>query len=226
MPDIDIDFIDRESDLFEIREYDNKSWWWVKQDVGAWKYLTQKKHYTLPTIISNFVEEKKLVVQAGGHSGLYPKQYAEMFEKVYTFEPYKLNFFCLDKNVKNENVKKYNTAIGEELKSVSISHPDSKKHNTGVFSVSGLGDIPMITIDSLDIPDCSLIHYDLEGYELFALKGAVNTINKYKPIIALETNDSCENFGYSLYDLEKWIDETLNYKVLSRLRHDTVYGPR
>ena len=47
----------------------------------------------------------------------------------------------------------------------------------------------------------------MDGYELNVLKGLQDTINKYKPIIVVETNDSEEvlqflkNCNYKLLDL-------------------------
>jgi hypothetical protein len=46
--------------------------------------------------------------------------------------------------------------------------------------------IPMLTIDSLNLPDCSFIQLDVEYYELNVLRGALETIEKYKPVISCE----------------------------------------
>ena len=47
-------------------------------------------------------------------------------------------------------------------------------------------EIPMITIDSLNLNGCDLIALDVEGYEQGVLQGSINTIRKYKPVIIAE----------------------------------------
>ena len=42
--------------------------------------------------------KRKLIIQAGGNAGLYPKLYSTMFEKVITFEPDHRWFVCLINN--------------------------------------------------------------------------------------------------------------------------------
>ena len=81
---------------------------------------------------------------------------------------------------------------------------------------------PIITIDSLNLSDVDLIHLDLEGYELFALQGAIETIKRYKPLIVLETNDLCNEFGYTINELESWI-YSVGYKKTKAWADDCAY---
>ena len=75
-------------DLVEIKE----GWHWPKDDTGTWKFLLE--NFDLPGKISSYVDNKKVMVQAGGNCGMYPKQYSKIFDTVYTFEPDWLNFYC------------------------------------------------------------------------------------------------------------------------------------
>ena len=71
----------------------------------------------------------------------------------------------------------------------------------------------------LNIKDVGLIMIDTEGYELNVLKGAVNTIKKYKPVLVLEfhttnknrVNNLTQKYGYYLYELTQYLHE-LGYK--------------
>lgn len=209
-----------------IRNFDNKDWVWPERDIVAWRYLTREDHYNLPINVSNLVKNRNIVVQAGGHCGLYPNKYASLFKKVYTFEPHPENFYCLDQNIQQDNVVKNNLALGEKESMISLGEPlTKKKNNTGGYTVSGKGNIKLISLDSLDIEGCDLLHLDLEGFEWFALKGAVNLINKYRPLIVLETNDYCEMHGYTVVEMEQWIVSELKYKIIDKWEHDTVYAP-
>ena len=63
---------------------------------------------------------------------------------------------------------------------------EDRPHDTGGVHVAGDGYLPLIAIDSLNLPGCDLLQLDVEGFELKALKGAINTITKYKPVICVE----------------------------------------
>ena len=96
----------------EFRSALNKDWLWPLRDRKAWPYLTREENLTFPKTISNLIENKRTVIQAGGHCGLYPYQYSNLFEKVYTFEPEFTNFQCLTENVKGlENVNVFNFLV-------------------------------------------------------------------------------------------------------------------
>jgi FkbM family methyltransferase len=82
--------------------------------------------------------------------------------------------------------------------------------NVGCHTVSEDGDkhatktsfIPTFTIDQLALDTCDLIQLDCEGYEPNIILGALETIEKFKPVIALETtNEETElllaQYGYS-----------------------------
>ena len=60
--------------------------------------------------------------------------------------------------------------------------------NSGMNTINPnkVGNIPQFMIDDLDLSDCDLIWLDLEGYELQALAGALNTIEKFNPVIMAE----------------------------------------
>ena len=71
----------------------------------------------------------------------------------------------------------------------------------GASKISDIGDetVCTISIDQLGIENLSCIQLDVEGHELPALKGALNTIEKYKPIILIEDNENvCNEFLLSI----------------------------
>jgi FkbM family methyltransferase len=48
--------------------------------------------------------------------------------------------------------------------------------------------IQVVSLDSLNIPHCDLIKIDIQGYEYYAIQGAIQTLTKNKPVILLENN--------------------------------------
>lgn len=199
---------------------DRQGYIWPKTDKNCWSYMIS--HHDLPQKIANFVSEKNVIVQAGGNAGYYVKQYSELFKEVYTFEPEPINFYCLCQNADSPNVYKYQACLGDKRGLVDIV---IKEKNRGKNFVKGTGKIPTLLIDDLHLSVCNLIHLDVEGYELFALKGAKDTIARCRPIIAFEFFEKCSSrFNYTLADIENYIF-SFNYKLLQTFEEERIYVP-
>ena len=202
--------------LIEVRD----GWYWPREDVNTWNFLNQ--HFDLPKKISDYVVNKTVVVQAGGNCGLYPKQYSEIFDTVYTFEPDWLNFYCLVRNCPDQNIIKSQACLGNQPGLVDLA---VKHWSRGKSFVKGTGHYPVYLIDSIDLVDCALIHLDIEGYEYFALQGAINTIKKFKPVIVIEMWDQLDNrFGENINEQTHQLLESLGYVYITTLEDsDKIY---
>lgn len=164
---------------------DNK-WVWPISDENSWKY--QNEFYQLSEKLLPHVRNKKIMVQAGGNCGYLLNTFVNHFEVVYTFEPDPINFYCLNQNVSSPNVIKIQSCLGENAHTVSTQQliRSDRPNDTGGVHVSGSGYTPTIVLDNLNLVGCDLIQLDVEGYELKALKGSVETIKKYKPVLCIE----------------------------------------
>lgn len=197
-----------------------EGWVWPLKDSKCWPWLQNEKD--LPNLISKHCKNKSVVVEAGGNAGFYVKQYAEIFKTVYTFEPDHLNFYCLSNNVKERNVIKFQTCLGNERKLIELT---TSKRNIGAYYIApnAQGITPTLLIDDLNLPVCDLIHLDIEGFEYYALKGAVETIKRTKPVIALEwMNHGEARYGSSNNDIEKFLNE-LGYKSVEKIYHENIF---
>lgn len=196
--------------------------WWPKADA---KFNNAQYEIRTPAEISKFCAATDVCVQAGGRCGTYPILYSEFFETVYTFEPEPLNFYCLQKNVTQDNIIIQQSCLGDEFKNVNVAIPKNRKNkaiNIGTYQVTGNGDIPMITIDSLNLEQCNLIHLDIEGYEGFAIKGAIGTIKKFKPVICLEVNGLGRAFGFGRNVIISMLED-LNYSYKTTIGDDMLF---
>ncbi len=77
--------------------------------------------------------------------------------------------------------------------------------------------VPVRTLDhvvtGLDISQITLIKLDIEGAEWIALRGAVDTLKKYRPILILELGrETCQSAGYEPEALVAWLNN-LGYKI-------------
>lgn len=206
-------------------------WYWPKTDGGdegienpnsTWRYM--QDHPDVPRLIANHVPNKGVVVQAGGNCGFYVKQYAELFGLVYTFEPEPLNFLCLNLNVTGRNVIKFQSCLGDKHEMVGLGNYLNDSGSTHVKTEkSEQSVVPTMMIDDLQLSSCDLIHLDIEGYELFALKGAVETIRKFKPVIAFEFHDAwAGRYEYNKSTIENFIID-LGYSLKAIEQGDMVY---
>lgn len=167
-------------------------------------------------------ENNDIVIDAGGCWGDTALNFAyEAGEqgKVYSFEFIPGNVSIMKRNfslnsalqkrieiiehpVWNESgVKMYCNDFGPASTIQSVSTPE---HNIEVST---------ITIDDLvaqrNIPRIDFIKMDIEGAETFALKGATETIKKFKPKLAISLYHSLTDF----FEIPKWIDGlNLGYK--------------
>ena len=198
--------------------------WWPVSDYGCYKFLRVRQN--VPELISRFVLKHNVVVQAGGMAGMYPRFYQEIFDTVYTFEPDPINFHCLVRNT-DSNVIKTQACVGDRPNLVTMSYDESigpVRPNRGGLFVKGTGVIPTYTIDSLGLEQCDLIHLDVEGSEGFALQGAEQTIQRYKPVIALEMYGHGEKFGWSDQRLHEMLLDW-GYHYIVDVCEDRIYCP-
>lgn len=205
-------------DEVELRE----GWYWPRTDQSCWAFM--QAYPKLPQEVAEFVTNKRVVVQAGGNCGFYPKQYADLFDTVYTFEPEWLNFYCLNLNVPESNVIKNQSCLGNTHQLVNLA---IKPKNRGKNYVKGRGNYPTYRIDDLNLEVCDLIHLDIEGYEYYALQGAEETIKRCKPVIVIEMWDKLDNrFEENINEKTNALLTSLGYSYLQTLHEsDKVYLP-
>lgn len=205
-----------------------QGWYWPNADIkghgGAWFDLAGQFAET-PEKIAAASPNKKVLVQAGGNCGLYIKKFAKLFDHVYTFEPDPVNFYCLNLNVTEPNVYKYQAALG--FHRIPISTRNDAPFNVGASYVAAEGNIPTLRIDDLGLKECSAIQLDIEGFELFALQGAEETIKRCNPIIVVEFGWE-HRYGVRKSDIQYYL-EALNYECRGEIpgaQADILYCPK
>lgn len=201
-----------ETDITQIDGF-----WWPKNDIEC-RASIEAFSGDVNSIMAHCARFG-VAIQAGGNVGVWPKMLAHRFGAVYTFEPDSANFQCLVRNVTELNVTKLQAILGAEAGLVKLA---TTRHNCGAHFVDGNGTIPTLRIDDLGLEACDLIQLDVEGFEAFALKGALKTIEKFKPVIVCEEKGLGEKFGIG----ESVIGEMLSsfgYSVIERINRDVIY---
>lgn len=174
-------------------------------------------------------EGRDICVQAGACLGVFPQYLSQVFKTVYTFEPDPKLFREAQHNAVANNIVWLNAAVGYRRMQVgtSKSRRDGSKtptHEGLTHVVEGMGPIPILRIDDLDLHYCDLICLDIEGYEYHALAGARATIDRCKPVLIVEVNKQIRHAGITEDDLRKQITDR-GYELRFRSHSDEVFTP-
>lgn len=180
--------------------------------------------------IIDLVPVKGVCVQAGGSFGLFPIKLAEQFDRVYTWEPAPDTWECMVRNIQEisqhqDRITMFNTALGAETSRATIHREHEGNSGALQLEYAEDGEFPVVCIDSLELDSCDLIWLDIEGFEVEALKGAKETIEKYKPVLVIENKGLIPGMGGNLLGSPK-VDEfiyRLGYKKLTRMMRDDIY---
>jgi FkbM family methyltransferase len=182
------------------------------------------------------------VIDGGANIGFLSLNFAQTCFKgfVYSFEPDSENFNALERNVNCNNFKNirlFKKALGKEPGSAQLykmytSNPGANrilptKPPREIISES----IEIITLDGLFTQKIfervDLLKLDIEGFELFALQGAREIINHWKPLLFIELAEAnlrvqnctaiglieyIESLGYHVWDARTMqpIDKSFN----------------
>ena len=163
-----------------------------------------------------YVNDFSIAVDVGANVGFWSVPLSDKFKKVISFEPIAQVYECLVENTKNlSNIKLNNFALGSENKNVNMVFDSS---NTGNSYIDGNpGNIKVKKLDDSFMPKFGLIKIDCERHELEVLKGAVNTLLKYKPIVVVEQQPDTEECA------GKFLKE-LGAIELGNVRKDYIFG--
>jgi FkbM family methyltransferase len=204
-----------------------------------WPRRDESLHGDIPTLkdldehVFPIMKNTRSVVQAGGAMGMWAKRFAQVFDVVYTFEPTPDSFYCCSFNCPEQNIVPFNAALGAEPGMINMQFPEHKarsksgKDNLGGFRCFPGGYHPTIKLDDLQLQHVDLMFLDLEGYELFALRGAKDTIDRCRPVIIMEDKGCSGAFGYAKGDVEKHLHRHHGYKTLKRFHggRDVIVVP-
>jgi len=196
-----------------------------------WEMISLKQFYNAIPSDGTFN-----IVDIGAQVGLYTL-YAKYLPKstFYAFEPFPSTFQELNNNIKiNDisNVNTYNMAIsdseGVTVLNTSISH--NGLHTLGNNPLR-FNDVKPIHVNTttLDIHFSDIpIHYikiDTEGYEYYILKGGMQVIKKYKPIIQLEWNTTNMRQCNVSEEMMREMIREIGYKQIGFVEEEMLLGP-
>lgn len=166
-------------------------------------------------IISSLLPNNAVIYDVGANIGSHTVSFSNLFPNgsVISFEPNPKNFQILIKNIEvNQcrNVRAYPVAVMSQSGKTTIEEfNESELGNFGVIRAgSGSLACPALALDDLSEPDPAVIKIDVEGFETGVLQGAKSMIERSRPMIFYEAQETetltgCYDFlherDYALY---------------------------
>lgn len=176
--------------------------------------------------VMRHVRKRRTAIDAGAHIGIWTTLLSAEFKEVYAFEPVRENFECLKENTKERtNVACFQVALGAHEGTIGMTVGEGE--NSGMWRVRPSGKVRLVTLDKFShglIENVDLMKVDVEGFEGFVLRGAIEIVQRDKPVIVFEDN----GLGPRYYETD-WLDprevlEDLGYYRVSRIRKDEVWA--
>lgn len=194
-------------------------WWFPKgeQHLPAWMEQTKQQRfgrlqYQLHKYMAalEWAEGRRCAVDVGANVGLWSWNMARDFNAVAAFEPVPLYARCWRRNIESEAATLREVALGEAEGTVDMAaESDAACGQTGVAS-AGNGNVakavPARTLDSFGLTDVDFIKIDCEGYELCVLRGAVKTLERWRPVVIVEQKPgNAQRYGFGERDAVKFL---------------------
>ena len=157
------------------------------------------------TLFDVIVQPGRTVLDIGANIGVHTidlSRLAGPAGTVHAFEPQRLTYQTLCANLalnSRRNVFAHHAAVGDCLGTLLVPalDPDERHNYGGVSLLEQLPgeQVPMVTIDSLNLADCQFIKVDVEGMETEALRGAAATLRKFLPVLYVENDRQHRSAG-------------------------------
>lgn len=199
--------------------------WWPADDKVARRKILHDVEPAMRQMLPH-IDGRDCIVQAGGNVGVYALALADHFRRVVTAEPDPVNAGCLARNLAARDtfkrIEAHAVALGAEAgdcRMVEVEPGNCGAHR--IEPAAGFG-IPVLRIDDLGLAACDAIWLDVEGYELAALKGARETIERWSPPIAIEDKGLGVAFGETHGDAPAWL-KGLGYVQVDEIGRDKVF---
>ena len=186
-----------------------------------------KRPLVVDTAMKHHTGHRRLVLQAGGHVGIWPAKLSDYFEYVVSFEPVLENYIACVHNIQASNVLMIPGCLSSSLELVRVANSEGFGGSAGISTK-----LPQYNFASCAIPICKLPEWiqsqidamflDVEGYELEILKGAVDVLEANHPTVVVEENNKSLQIRKAGAVAE--FLEPFGYKQVDRYGDDLIFA--
>ncbi len=184
----------------------------------------------LLSLAEPFIKSWRVAIDGGAHRGKWTVTLSKKFARVYAFEPQaayasKLSAMQLPGVRVINAALMETTGMGSEIAPpVNEKKPFTNRSTTIVRDYAG--SVRIVRLDDFAIQGCGLIKLNVEGCEPLVLEGAVETLNRWSPVVIME-----EAHHKNLPEIYKkspkrarTILEHLGYREVGHDSHDTIWS--
>ncbi len=189
-----------QSDMNELKQCRHGYMLYNKHDQYVGQSFLQYGEFSEKEIelFDQIIQPGMIVLDIGANIGAHTLYFANkvgLTGAVIAFEPQRVIFQTLCANMALNNVTHaicFHAAVSKDNGSIMI--PSLDYHREGNYGGLSLGQfqqgesVQVMTIDSMQLPQCQFMKIDVEGMEKDVLLGARNTIEKHSPIIYAEND--------------------------------------
>jgi FkbM family methyltransferase len=190
------------------------------EQLGSWEQETLD-------ICKSVLKEDSSVIEVGAHIGTHTIPMSHMCSQgnIFAFEMQKPIFQLLNSNIvlnKCNNVHTYMEVVldKDDVELIGeINYPAMEGYNSGYLSYERIKQTPrypvnVITLDKKfnEIKKLDLIKIDAEGHEIQVLKGSLNLIKKFKPVILTEYDSNRQEI-IDLFPEYKFEESNFTYRL-------------
>lgn len=156
--------------------------------------------------VMGLVKRRCVAVDIGAHVGLWTRVMSFDFEHVHAVEPVAAHRACWRLNMMEAGpATLHPCALGAADGMVSM-HNGTEGSSGDTWVVEG-GDVPLKRLDDFGLSNVDFIKVDNEGYELFALQGAEETLKRCRPAVCVEQKPGmAQKFGLGEKDAVKYLE--------------------
>lgn len=160
-------------------------------DKKVHEYQKAQRDYAM-----QFVKNWKLCIDVGGHVGIFSRHFAQHFDEVLAFEPIENLSDCFVQNVPS-NVTVISCALGDRVGRQKIRKLSTTNSGCSFFvgdkrvfeprnDEGEVIEVPIVTLDDYMPPSFGLIKIDVQGADNLVLRGAEQSLRRFKPVVLME----------------------------------------
>jgi FkbM family methyltransferase len=176
-------------------------------------------------LLKQYIPEGGVVIDGGAFIGDHTVFYAKCvgpIGNVYAYEPNELPFKCLMHNTDGMPVICFRAGLSNNHGTASSTYSP----NAGASYLEPGDAVHLLTIDGMNLTRLDFLKLDIEGFELKALQGAIQTINRCRPVMLIEVNEEALNrqgsTGQQLMDMVV----SLGYTIRNIHKGQPMTGPQ
>jgi FkbM family methyltransferase len=204
----------------------------IKNDLIG-EYINYYGHWEshLFLLYGKLIQPTDVILDAGANIGFHTVQFARLGKKVYAYEPQPIIFNILTANIllngATEKVEQYRFGLSDNVGSIKMQPLSQFTEQSGVENFGGRGlttddngeeIVELIKFDK----DVDVVKMDIQGSEIYALKGMEDVIDRCEPWFLIENYQGQENDkkvleflttkGYAIYRYMERQEDCIAFK--------------